>query len=161
MKQKLLAALPAFSAQYKIQGGDSLIHYYEGSEAIKAVYRGLLRDIESHDDYLVVANQKAWLEQDPEFFMDFIRRRAKLNINIRILAQDSPVAREHKRLERNFNETLKILPAKTNLTTNLVITPQKVVIHQIVSPIFAMVMENKNIIQMHREQFEIIWNSIE
>jgi hypothetical protein len=42
-----------------------------------------------------------------------------------------------------------------------VIIPKKVVIHQITDPIFAIVLENKNIVQMHREQFEIMWKAVE
>lgn len=77
-----------------------------------------------------------------------------------MLAQDSAIAQEHKRIERTFNETIRLLPKATKLTTNLVITPKRVVIHQVIPPIFAIVIENKSIIQMHREQFEMIWNSL-
>lgn len=159
-RNKLKTVLPEFSALYHVKGGESTIHYYEGLESVKSVYEGLIRDIRPREDYLILADLRLWLHLDEDFFMDFIRRRAKLNINIRMLTQDSAVAREHKRLQKNYHETIKILPKGTTLTTNLVIIPKKVVIHQLVPPIFAMVIENKNVIQMHREQFEIMWQSI-
>ena len=42
----------------------------------------------------------------------------------------------------------------------MVITPKKVVIHQLNDPIIAIVIENKNISKMNKEMFEIIWDSI-
>ncbi len=42
----------------------------------------------------------------------------------------------------------------------MIITPNKVIIHQLSNPILAIVIENKNISRMNKEMFEIIWNSI-
>ncbi len=160
-REKLQRALPDLEALYNFTGDGSSLKYYEGLEAVKAVYEGLIRDIRPHEDYLILSDLKRWLEQDPDYFLDFLRRRAKLNINIRMLAQDSAIAREHQRIQRTLNERIRILPKETQLTTNLVITPQRVVVHQIIPPIFAIVIENQSIIQMHKEQFEIMWRSLQ
>lgn len=160
-REQFRQVLPDLEALANFTGDASSLKYYEGSEAMKGVYEGLIRDIRPHEDYLIVSDLKRWLDQDPEHFLTFIRRRAKLPIKIRLLLQDSPIAREHKRIERTFNETIKFLPPHTKLSTNLVITPQRVVVHQLIPPIFAIVIENKSIIQMHREQFEIMWKAIE
>ena len=109
---------------------------------------------------MVISDQKKWIEADEKFFKNFTERRAKLNINIRLLLQESETAREFKKFEKNYNERIKILPKGTSLTTNLVVIPQKVVIHQMTPPIMAIVIENKSIIQLHKELFEIIWKSI-
>ena len=74
--------------------------------------------------------------------------------------QESPLAHEHKRLERNFNEIVKIMPPEYKLTTNMVIIPHRVVINQLTPPLLAMVIENDNIVKMNRELFEMIWKSI-
>ncbi len=160
-REKLQRALPDLEALYNFTGEASSLKYYEGLDAVKGVYESLIRDIKPHQDYLILSDLKRWLEQDPEYFLDFLRRRAKLNINIRMLVQDSAIAREHLRIQRTLNETIRILPSQTKLTTNLVVTPQRVVVHQIIPPIFAIVIENKSIIQMHKEQFEIMWRSLE
>lgn len=159
-RERFQQILPDLEALSTFTGDESSLKYYEGLEAIKGVYEDLVRDIRPHEDYLIVSDLTRWLDQDPEYFLKFIRRRAKLPINIRLLLQDSPIAREHKRVERTFNETIKFLPPHTKLTTNLVITPQRVVVHQMIPPMFAIVIENKSIIQMHREQFEIMWKAI-
>lgn len=159
-RQKLLHALPDLQALYTMESGDSVIRQYEGLEATKGIYEQILKDVRPHDDYLILSNLDLTIKAAPEFFLHFIQRRAKLDLNIRMLTQDSATAREHQRLQKNYNETIKILPPHTKLSTNLVVIPKYVVIHQMVSPIFAIVIEHKNVIQMHREQFEIMWKSI-
>lgn len=155
--EQLKNILPELSALYNLKGGEGFIKYYEGLPAVKGVYEDLLRDIRSGEDYLVVGAQKAWHELDPVFFQNFIERRAKLPIKIRLLFEDSKISQEHKKFERNYNENIRILPKTTKLTTNLVITPQKVVIHQLTPPIIAIVIENQSVIRMCREFFEIMW----
>ncbi|MEW6407277.1 MAG: helix-turn-helix domain-containing protein [Patescibacteria group bacterium] len=157
---RLKNSLPEFLALYNLKGGESFIKYYEGKKSIKIVYESLLEDVKPHEDYLVIGAQQEWYNLDPEYFQDFIVRRAKLNINIRLLMQDSKIAREHKKMERIYNEKIKNLPKETQLTTNLVIIPKKIVIHQLAPPIIIIMIENKSIIQMHRELFEIIWKAI-
>ncbi len=159
-KRELLKNLPFFHEIYNKEKGDSFIRYYEGLEAVKLIYTDLLNEIEPGDDYLVIGNQEKWLSLDKNFFQNFTEKRAKLNIKLRLLFQDSIIAREHKKFERNYNEKVKILPPNTSLSTNMVITPKKVVIHQLSDPIIAIVIENKNISRMNKEMFEIIWNSI-
>lgn len=152
--------LPEFQALQKFPGSQAMITYYEGQTSIREIYTKLLVDIKPHEDYLVISAQEQWYKLDPKFFQKFIEQRAKLPINIRLLAQDSPTTRTHKKFEKNYNETIKILPTGTALTTNLVITPQRVVIHQLHAPHLAIVIENQSVIQMHREQFEIMWRGL-
>ena len=159
-RESLKEALPEFLALYNLKGGESFIKYYEGLEAVKSVYEGLLKDVRPHDDYLIVSDQQQWMRLDPTYFQNFIERRAKLDINIRLLLQDSESARQAKTFEKNYNEEIRILPKGTALTTNLVIIPRRVVIHQLTPPIIGIVIENKSVMQMHRELFEIIWKTL-
>jgi len=159
-KERLQAVLPEFSALYNLKKGEGIIKYYEGLEAVKSTYEQLLNDVRVHEDYLVISDQRQWYDLDKAYFQNFTERRAKLNVCTRLLLQDSAPAREHKKFEKNYHEEVKILPAHTQLTTNLVIIPKRIVIHQLIPPVMAIVIENKNIVQLHRELFEIAWNAI-
>lgn len=158
-EKRLSSALPELSSLFNLRGDEATIKYYEGFEGIKTVYESLIRDIKPGEKYMVISDQEKWLSLDAKYFQNFLERRAKLNIDIRMLLQDSKVAQEFKKFQKNYNLRLKILPAETSLVTNLVITPQKVVIHQLINPLSAIVIENKSTIQMHQQLFEIIWNS--
>jgi hypothetical protein len=160
MRHEVRKTLPEFASVYNLHSSGAFIKYYEGLESIKGVYNDLIKEVRPHDDYLIIGDLQKWLDQDPDFFINFTKRRAKLNIKIRILDQESEVAREHKKMERNFNEKIKIMPSQYRLTTNMVIVPHKVVINQITPPLLAMVIENDSIVNMNRELFEMIWQSI-
>ena len=159
-REELKSSLPEFLALYNLQGEESFIKYYEGLEAVKSVYESMLRDVRPHEDYLVVTDSKEWYQLDEKFFLKYIQKRATLNVNTRVLLQDSETARHFKKIEKNHNEKIKILPVNTSLKTNLIIIPRRIVIHQLTPPILAIVIENKSVIQMHKELFELIWNSI-
>ncbi len=158
-REKFKNLLPEFSALYNLKGGESTLKYYEGLAAVKSVYEGLIQDIRPHEDYIILSDLKKWLNLDEKYFRDFSQRRAKLNINIRMLAENWP-AFDFSTYGKNYKINYKILPAETKLTTNLVVTPQKVVIHQLTPPVLAIVIENKSVIQMHKEMFEIMWRSL-
>ena len=159
-KERFKNELPEFLALYNLKGEEGTIKYYEGLEAIKSIYSGFLSELKPHDDYLVIANQEKWFNLDPKFFMKYKEDRAKKNVRTRMLFQDSPVAREHKKFEKNWNEEIKILPAGTKFNTDLVIMPNKVIFFSLDVPLIAIVIENKNIIQTQRELFELLWKTI-
>ncbi|MAG12334.1 hypothetical protein CL630_00800 [bacterium] len=157
--QQLHKQLPEFMSLYNLQGGESFIKYYEGKEGVKSVYESMIRDIKPGEKYMVMANASKVFDLYGKWFYNFIERRAKLNINIRMLFQDDDLARDHKKYEKNYNHTIKFLPKDTKLITNLVVTPQRVLIHQLNQPIIGIVIENKSVIQMHQQTFELLWKT--
>ncbi len=161
MREKLKNTLPAFQALYNLGGNEGSIKYFEGLEGIKSIYRELLKEMQPGDYYCVISEEKEWLRADQQFFEEFRKERGRisqsLGISIRLLLQDSPEAKKVKKYEKNYNEKVKTLPVATNLTTNLIVTPRKTIIHQLIPPISAIVIESKSIIQMHKEMFEIAW----
>lgn len=159
-KEKFKKYLPEFSALYNLKESGSFLKYYEGLEAVKSIYENLLKEIKPHEYFLIISHSEPWFNLDPVYFQKYIERRAKLNINLRLLLQDSEMAREHKKLEKNYNEKIKILPASTSLSISTTIIPNKIMFHQTKPPILAIVVENQSIIQMQRELFEIIWRAI-
>lgn len=146
----------------KITGTDatSFLKIYEGVAAVKGVYEDLIKTVQPGDDYLVLSNQADWKNIDEPFFTHFLERRAKLPIKIRMILQDSESARQTYKFQKNINSKVKLLSPETKINTNLVVIPQRVVIQQLKSPVFAIVIENESVIRMHREMFEIIWNSL-
>jgi sugar-specific transcriptional regulator TrmB len=151
--------LPEFEALYNLKQTGSEIRYYQGLESIKNALGTILEDTKPHDDYLVIADQENWYKQDPKFFQDFMERRAKKRLKIRMLLIDSELTREHKKFERNYDISIRILPKETKLTTDLCITPRHVMIDQIKEPVVSLMIDNQSIIETHREIFEMLWNA--
>lgn len=157
-RRKVFAdVLPKLNGLFNLPAGESVIKYYQGLEGMKAVYESLLRDVRPGDDYLIISNPDDWIVHDKEFFEDFLDRRSRLDIKIRGLFQRGPVGERLKKLEKRHNQTIRFLPPGTKLPTNMVIIPKKVVIHQLVPPVMAYVIENQSVVQLQRQLFEIIW----
>ena len=159
-RNRLARDIPELLSLYNLKGGESTMKFYEGFEGLKQVYESMLRDIRPHEVYRVLSHLEPVVNLDSDFFNDFFRRRGKLPIEIRLLLQDTPEARRRKPLEKNFNEHIKILPPKVSLVTNLVVIPRRVLIQQSREPVFGIVIENKSIIEMHEQMFDIMWQSI-
>ncbi len=152
--------LPKFQALYNLKGAESVIKYYTGIKTMQDIYRDTLKEIRPREDYLVITNQEKWYNLDPKFALNYIEERAKLPIKTRLLFQDSEIAREHKKLERNFNEEIKILPSGEPLNVDTILLPDKMITFELTPPYMTVVIENRSIVSLHKEMFEIIWRSI-
>ncbi|MEI8223970.1 MAG: helix-turn-helix domain-containing protein [bacterium] len=159
-KSKFKKLLPELQALQNAQDDGGFIKYFEGMEGIKSIYESMIRDIKPKEDYSVIGNMDKLLPLDQKFFEDFFDRRAKLNINLRILVQRNKGGEWFKKYEKNMNAKVKYLPESTKLSTNLVMIPRRMLIHELTEPIKGIVIENKRTIDMQREMFEIMWDSI-
>ena len=161
-KKDFNEVLPGLKEQYKKTGesGASEIKYYRGIKAIKLVYEGLFAKIGPKDFYNVISDLERWYKLDVDYFESFIQRRVKKGIQIQFLAQDNARAHYNKKYEKNFLQQVKILPKRTLLETDTIITPQQVVIIQFSEPVTTFVIENKGLIRAHKQYFDIMWKSL-
>ncbi len=159
-KDEFSKMLPEFQALYGLKGGESVIKYYTGLSAMQDIYRNTLKEIKPHEDYLVITNQEKWYNLDSKFALSYIEERSKLSIKTRLLFQDSPIAREHKNIERNYNEQIKILPNGNPLNVDTILLPEKMIVLELTPPYMTIVIENKSVVALHKEMFEIIWRFV-
>ncbi|MDB5204278.1 MAG: Transcriptional regulator, TrmB [Candidatus Taylorbacteria bacterium] len=157
---KLTKTLPTLESMYNLKGNESFIKYYKGFEAVKPIYEKLIQDIGPNEEYFVLSNQKMWHERDPIFFEDFSVRRGRLPIKIKIILEQNDTSQRYFERRKLYNAEIRFLPKDVKLETNLVITPQRTLIHQLVHPIVALIVENNSFIKMHQEMFRIMWNSL-
>lgn len=159
-QEDFLSALPHLAALHRVQGAQNVVRYYEGVAGARLAYTDLLKSVRLGEDYLVLSTMEQWYNLDPEFFMRFLEKRGKLDIKVRMILTESKLAASRKGPLRKPNERTRILPKGTQLTTNLIIIPSKVVIHQLTPPIMVMVIENEHIVRLHREMYELIWQGL-
>ena len=159
-RSSLKKMLPELLALYNLKGQESTIQYHEGIESIKNIYNDILENVHPNDFYLVISNLESFFDTDRAFFDEFLERRIKKVKNARLIATDSKQAQYMKQYARNMNHNVKILPETTKLSVDLFIVPQKVIIFNLRAPISAIIIENKDTIEMQKELFEILWQSI-
>ncbi len=155
--RKIDDVLPNLNAISGFSYNDASFKYYEGIDNVKLQYESILKQVKANDEYFVLSDQEKLMQFDEVFFHNFFEKRARLGIEAKLLLQHSSVSLCMKEHQKNFNCEVKILPEDVKLSTNLVITPHCVMIHQLTYPVFAIVIENKNIIHMHQESFKIMW----
>ena len=160
-KRNLKKLLPEFTALYNLKGGESTVKYYEGLASVKNIYETILDPMKPGDDYLVIGDsEKLFLETDKEYFENFLEKRIKSRVKARLLVTDTKRARYMKQYSRNMNHEVKILPEGSKLSVDVMIVPQRVTIFNLDQPISAVSLENKAMIELHKELFEIIWRSL-
>jgi sugar-specific transcriptional regulator TrmB len=159
-KDRLKSMIPELTALYSLKTGESLIRYYEGVSGIKTVYDHILDGLKPGDEYLIISDIEKFLKIDSEYFTKHIEKRAKMDLKVRTILQNTADAMYHKSIERNNNWKIKILEKNVDLKANIVILPNKLVITQIVDPLITIVIENKSMVDMQRDQFNIIWDTI-
>ncbi|OGF20940.1 hypothetical protein A2Y83_01710 [Candidatus Falkowbacteria bacterium RBG_13_39_14] len=158
-RERLKNSLPDFMSLYNLKENEPFIKYYEGAESVKSIYEKTLKELRPREYFYGISNEENWLSADEKYFKNFIDRRSKLNIEVKLLLQDTESARVHQAHAR-ANEKIKILPKGENLTSNLMLTPQRIVINQLKPAPLSIAIENKSIIRMQKEVFEILWKSI-
>lgn len=159
-KEQLKKVLPELQAIHSFKDEGSFIKYYEGARGFKAAYATILDELKPGDEYLIMSNVKKVMGIDETYLNAFISERAEMDIKIRTILQDDPYAREYAKLKNGGNQKIMFFPKHIDLETNLIILPNKVIITQTNQPIITTVIENRSIVQMHHEQFNIIWDSI-
>lgn len=158
-RRELKDILPEFSALYNFHEKESSIRYYASLEGIKNIYEQILSKLTSGDPYYVIARQQKWYTLDTEWFEDFLERRAKLALDTRLLFEDTQEALHHKKFERNYNQQVKILPPGISFSSDIIVCPYAFVMHELVPPFSAVVIENRHIINTQLELFRYLWDS--
>jgi len=160
-KLLLLKVLPELEGKFHLKGTESSIKYYEGLGGIKNIYNDILKDLKPHDFYYAISNIAEWQGLDEEFFMkNHVEKRAEMRINTKLIFTNSVLAQSRKKIEKNFNEEIKIILNNTNIHLDFVITPYKLVMFQLHEPLVALVIENKSMIIAQKEIFELLWNNL-
>lgn len=152
--------LPGLLSVYKKQGKETLIKYYEGIESLKSVYESILRENRSGEPYYVISSHQEWYELDQKWFENFSERRNRERFDFRFFLLDSEPARILKQNENALGIKVKILPSGLDFTSILILTKDKIWIHNFEPPVEGLVIENQDMISMMLQVFKIMWESI-
>ncbi len=159
-RQEFKKHLPDFMSLYSLKQSESYIRYFEGRDAVRSVWNNLLKSLQLDEDYMVIGDSDRWFSLDEEYYRDFIKQKAKLNVHTRILLKKTPGASEYKNSSKLYDEKIKLIPSSITFNSDITITSQKTIIQQLQTPTSAMVIENQSIAQMHKEIFDLLWNMI-
>ena len=152
--------LPDFLELHSLPNSEQSVQVYEGIEGLKNGLNTALKDLKNGDDYFVIANIEELLNIMPEFFKEFAMKRSKYKINLKTILQDGPKTRRYiEWAEQKTNEQIKIIPAESTLTANIVVTPYRVIMPHLKPFVGAVIIENQQAVSTHKKIFEMLWEA--
>lgn len=160
-RAQLKGILPKLCAEfYNVRESESFIKHYHGLEGVKTVYETFLEELKPGDFYFAISNQEKLFDLDASFFENFSEKRRQLDLNFRLILQDSPHARTYRQSERTAKRVYKFLPREREINTCIIILPHKFIIVQLVQPPMVMVVENPHVVDTNRLLFEMMWEAL-
>ena len=159
-KDKLEIIVPELTSIYKAEGSEDAIKTYQNLDSIKSLYREILASYRTGDFCYIIGNNDKFFALDPDFFKKYVADRAKINLDVKIIVDDSESSRERKKYARNFNCQVKIFPKDTKLPANFTVTKNVFLTQTLENNVMALTSSNKDIINLQKSLFEILWASL-
>jgi len=126
------------------------VELFEGKEGLKTINEHVL----SSKEVLVIASNK-YIKKILEFyFPNFVKRRIKLKIKVKILSDEKPLGKEllqYKPLPKNFN--IKTVTYLFNDEVAIISLNQQ-------EPV-GIIIKNKEIFNTQKEMFNLLWSLID
>lgn len=147
--------MPQLKSKYREVGGKPAIYFYESAEGIKIILEDILAKqysllaVTSIDDAISVLGDD---------FMNFIERRHKKHLRVKLLTHRSEKALKLKKRDEAETRQTKFLPSTSQFKTANFIYGDRVAMidFQSKQPL-GLIIEDQNIAETQRMLFEIIW----
>ena len=151
--------LPDLRALYTTQKNKPSIRFYDGWEQVKQIYMQTLE----FDSLQAIGSTAQLHKVDQEFFAWYWRQIKSRHIILNdILTQDSRELTKKIKEEMGALYTAKLLPKKySSFPTDTFLWGDSIALISLEEPIFGTVLTNKNLAQIFRIMFEMIWQSSE
>lgn len=154
-KNSLDRMLPELFALYSKGSVGTRVQLYKGSEGIALVSEQILD--EAHE-LLGIGSPEELFENLPESFPYFTERRKEKGIPLRAIFRDSPKARERQQRDGQDLRQSRLVKPPTPFSPLLYVWENKIALLTVTDEVAAVVIENKELVQMLRALFELLWN---
>ena len=136
-----------------------IVKYYEGIRGLKQVYEDTLT---AKTDIVSMASYKEMHETLPDYFPSYYKRRAKRNIKIKGFVPNTAMARKRRKLNKDENRELALLPYKDEylFTPEIDIYDNKVMIASWKEKL-GIIIESQEIADALRVMFRLAWKEAE
>ena len=154
-EQSFLKAMPELKMLLGAGSKKPRVRFYEGVEGLKAMYWDTLL---SKKAILVYGSiDDMWGAMPREFIKEYVRERARKNINIRGLVPSTPDAQEYVKRDKEELRHLILIPKDKFVFSNEInIYNDKLAIFSFPERI-GVIIESKKIAETQRSIFELAW----
>lgn len=154
----LKKALPQFNALYGKATSRPTVRFYQGKQGMKLVLEEILKEAKellcfaSADDLFTILN---------EDMPDFVKKRVSKRIPIRVILRDSKKAQERKKLASQELRQVKIISPDYQYHGLIYVWSSKIAMFSFDKNLVALVIEGKELANIQKTMFEIMWGSID
>lgn len=155
MDTLITTLLPDLYALYHQKGQPTNIQILVGEEQYKCAIEEMFSEVKNEvcffgsiDDFVHSISH--------ETFSSLIESRMKKKLHSRAIMLESEMAQELKKREKEENREIRFLKPKEAFKTSFQLSQNKIIIWQSEAPL-ALLIEDKYIIQMIQNMFEVIW----
>ncbi len=145
--------------KHKNTGTNEVLHF-KGVGGMKNAFMSMLNDLRKGDFYYVVSDGNRWYNTDPKFFKKFMRKRAKKNLDLRLILVDNEFGRHSLKYQKNYGKKVKLLPKGSELNVNLVFNPNRVLTHQLTGNRITTILESPEAALAQKQIFDIAWENL-
>lgn len=148
-------ALPEMNAIVGKSRKRPTVRFYQGKEQMKMVLEEMLAEA---DELLSFAAPEDLFRELGDWYLDFVKRRIKQRVSVRLIATDSVRARERQKIGIGELRTVKIVPNIFPYHSNKWIWKNKIGMFSFTGDLVAVVIESKELADMERAMFEHLWS---
>lgn len=155
--------LPELRAVHNVLPQKPRITFYEGVGGMKELYQNTLDSLNPGDTILSYTGFRDYYQFMPREYMDwYVAERTKRKIRIRMIVPDSETTREILPQALNTLREIKVVKdPQFQFSADTEIYGNKVALISHTENFLGVIIESKEINQMQRMAFELMWNSIQ
>lgn len=147
-RNKLQKTLPDFEKLYNSQEREYTFKVFEGKESVKSMYTNLVTSLGPKDFYWAIGSHESWVGIDPDFFRKLDTKFIKRRIPVRLLLRRSKNSKNYKQQITSYD--IKLFATDKEITSDVIITPNVVIIHKHHTPTTVIQIKNQSILETHK-----------
>jgi HTH-type transcriptional regulator, sugar sensing transcriptional regulator len=147
---------PQLKALYGLQSEKPKVRFYEGKEGMKIILEENLKDAQENFTFGSAEDLFATLD----FFPEFVKKRVKLKIPVKVILRESTKARERQKLGPKELREVRIIPAKYEFHAMTMIFGNKIAMFSFKKTFIALLIESEELAAMQKMMFKLIWDGL-
>lgn len=155
--EALESVLPQLNAVYGLAKHRPQVRFFEGKESIKHVFEEILED---GKEFVSFGSIDHLFSTMGDYHLEFVKRRIKKGIPVRVIGQDTPKGRERQELGPKELRSIKLLPKDYNYQGNTFVFGNKIAYISFVKDYVVVIIDSKELADIQRAMFEYLWDSI-
>lgn len=148
--------IPSLVDMYRGNVKESKVKFFSEKEGIKSLLDEML---EEANELLVLGSVEEELEYFKKYFPRYIDLRIKNKIPVRHIVEDSETARELQKKDLEELRKIKIMKTKDKVPSIMYLWPNRVITISFGEKVGIVSIEDKNIYQMMKRNFEMLWEN--